>query len=506
MDDDSSNAFDEQTVTITIVGTNDTPNITVESTDVEAVTINETNTTLTSTGSLSVVDLDRTDVITTSHSVSSVQKDANGNVMSTDSLEPINIDLANMLSITQTPIDGTNQIGTISWTFNSGEETFDYLASGETLTLTYTIKAMDDDSSNAFDEQTVTITIVGTNDTPIVSIDDIDDKTPFGKDFLKEVAYLFSDLDTTDTFTFEADNLPRGLTIDSNTGIISGRAIESGIFEITVKVKDSGTPTLNVSRTFSLLVIAPPKADSPVLIEVPKIGETNINNGDISLNNFNDNGQNNLGVLNYNSNEGIGTDTGNGFIGTESIGDNNGKDSQNGKGNDNQGENNTANKVNGNTNEKGILQANVDLNVLNNGQVVFNQDNQDSFSIVGITIEDIKINNNYIDVKVVDIKSAQNFIVTQIDGTPLPNGLSYDPRTGNITGVISEDLEKLEISIKAINLDGTTRVLNLKLDLKELKQKMQAEVNEKFIGLKEQIAFENQKLDGYGSYLTKLFA
>ncbi|MGE0051477.1 MAG: DUF4347 domain-containing protein, partial [Arcobacter sp.] len=166
MDDDSSNAFDEQTVTITIVGTNDTPNITVESTDVEAVTINETNTTLTSTGSLSVVDLDRTDVITTSHSVSSVQKDANGNVMSTDSLEPINIDLANMLSITQTPIDGTNQIGTISWTFNSGEETFDYLASGETLTLTYTIKAMDDDSSNAFDEQTVTITIVGTNDTP----------------------------------------------------------------------------------------------------------------------------------------------------------------------------------------------------------------------------------------------------------------------------------------------------------------------------------------------------
>ncbi|MGE0051478.1 MAG: putative Ig domain-containing protein, partial [Arcobacter sp.] len=263
----------------------------------------------------------------------------------------------------------------------------DYLASGETLTLTYTIKAMDDDSSNAFDEQTVTITIVGTNDTPIVSIDDIDDKTPFGKDFLKEVAYLFSDLDTTDIFTFEADNLPRGLTIDSNTGIISGRAIESGIFEITVKVKDSGTPTLNVSRTFSLLVIAPPKADSPVLIEVPKIGETNINNGDISLNNFNDNGQNNLGVLNYNSNEGIGTDTGNGFIGTESIGDNNGKDSQNGKGNDNQGENNTANKVNGNTNEKGNLQANVDLNVLNNGQVVFNQDNQDSFSIVGITIE-----------------------------------------------------------------------------------------------------------------------
>ena len=64
----------------------------------------------------------------------------------------------------------------------------------------------------------------------------------------------------------------------------------------------------------------------------------------------------------------------------------------------------------------------------------------------------------------------------------------------------------MKISIKAVNSDGTTRVLNLKLDLKQLKQKTQAEVNERFIGFKEQLAFENEKLDGYGSYLTKLFA
>lgn len=84
----------------------------------------------------------------------------------------------------------------------------------------------------------------------------------------------------------------------------------------------------------------------------------------------------------------------------------------------------------------------------------------------------------------------------------------FDPKTGNITGIIPEDLEKLEISIKSTNLDGTTKVLNLKLDLKELKksQANQAEVEEKYIGLKEQIALENQKLDGYGSYLTRLFA
>ena len=51
--------------------------------------------------------------------------------------------------------------------------------------------------------------------------------------------------------------------------------------------------------------------------------------------------------------------------------------------------------------------------------------------------------------------------------------------------------------------------LNLKLDLKELKNRTQgnqADADEKYMGLKEQIALENQKLDDYGLYLTRLFA
>ena len=118
------------------------------------------------------------------------------------------------------------------------------------------------------------------------------------------------------------------------------------------------------------------------------------------------------------------------------------------------------------------------------------------------------IENNRLEIRVVDTNLAQNFIVTQIDGTALPTGLSFDPKTGNISGTIPENLDKLEITIKATNPDGTTRVLNLKLDLKELKkaQKNQVDADEKYMGLKEQIALENQKLDDYGSYLTRLFA
>ena len=153
------------------------------------------------------------------------------------------------------------------------------------------------------------------------------------------------------------------------------------------------------------------------------------------------------------------------------------------------------------------------LNVLTNGQVSFDQDNKDAFSVVGITIEDISFKDNYIEIKVIDTNFSQNFIVTQIDGSALPQGLFFDPKTGNITGMVPEELEELKISIKAINTDGTTRVINLTLDLKQLKKanqikenQKQVEVEYRFIGLKEQIALENQNQNGYGEYLTKLFA
>lgn len=482
-----------KTVSFVISGSNDTPIITIENGNSTQESLTESNEGLTTSGTITATDVDTAQTV----SVSKVDVVASG---TTNGLLSDNAALLDMLIISSGDIiNNSSTSGTISWTFDSNEEVFDYLSQGEVLTLTYTIRATDSNSSPASDEQTIIITITGSNDAPTVSSESIDDKTPFGKDFVKETAYLFSDKDLTNVFSFQALNLPRGLTIDPITGVISGSAKESGIFNITLIGKDSGNPSLSISRTFSLLVIAPPQPDATKVSEAPKIGETNTNNSEITLNSFNDNTQT-LGVLNYSSSEGISTDTGNGFLGTEGSQNNNPADGTN----DNTPSTNTSN-----TNDsRGVLQANVDLNVLTNGQIVFNEANQDSFSIVGITIEDIRFENNYIEIKVVDTNLSQNFIVTQIDGTALPAGLFFDPRTGNISGTIPEDLEKLEISIKAINQDGTTRVLNLKLDLKELKkaQKNQVDADEKYMGLKEQIALENQKLDDYGSYLTRLFA
>lgn len=481
-----------KTVSFVISGTNDNPIITIESGNSTQESLTESNEGLTTSGTITATDVDTAQTV----SVSKVDVVASGTI---NGLLSDNATLLDMLTISSgNIINNSSNSGTISWTFDSDKEVFDYLSQGEVLTLTYTIRATDSDSFQASDDQTIVITITGSNDAPTVSFENIDDKTPFGKDFIKETAYLFSDKDLTNIFTFEAVNLPRGLVIDSSTGVISGNAKESGIFEITLIGKDSGNPSLSISRTFSLLVIAPPKPDTIIVIETPKIREINTNNNDITLNNYGGN-DSNLGTLNYSASEGFVESVGQGFLNTGAAEGNISNDGAN--------DNRNTNPTNSTNDGKGVIQANVDLNVLTNGQIAFNDTNKDSFSIVGITIEDIKVENNNIEIKVVDVNLAQNFIVTQIDGTPLPSGLFFDPKTGSISGTIPEGLEKLNISIKAISQDGTTRVLNLKLDLKDLQNKNQASSEtQSFIGLKEQIAFENQKLEGYGSYVAGLFA
>ena len=49
----------------------------------------------------------------------------------------------------------------LTWNFNSGSEAFDFLATGETLILTYTVSATDDDGIPLSDTETVTVTITG---------------------------------------------------------------------------------------------------------------------------------------------------------------------------------------------------------------------------------------------------------------------------------------------------------------------------------------------------------
>ncbi len=90
-----------------------------------------------------------------------------------DAVAPSDAELKAMLSVTPTSIlDGTENTDTLTWNFNSSSEAFDYLATDETLILEYLVKATDDDGTLLSDTETVTITITGTNDAPIIDLDD----------------------------------------------------------------------------------------------------------------------------------------------------------------------------------------------------------------------------------------------------------------------------------------------------------------------------------------------
>jgi VCBS repeat-containing protein len=150
-------------VIFTITGTNDAPDITVGEGDSAAKTLLETDAALSTSGTLTVVDADLSDAVTPT--VESVV--ASG---TTTGLGSDNAALLAMLAVTPPSIDAdTGDANNLAWAFSSTPEAFNYLADGESLTLTYTVKAADGHGGS--DTQDVVITITGTNDAPTISVD-----------------------------------------------------------------------------------------------------------------------------------------------------------------------------------------------------------------------------------------------------------------------------------------------------------------------------------------------
>ncbi|QPR89253.1 VCBS domain-containing protein [Aeromonas hydrophila] len=126
------------TVTITITGVNDAAVIT--GSDTGAVTEDETNPTLTETGTLSVTDVDGAD---------EAKFVAGNGVASTGAL--------GSLTITEGG----------AWTYNVDNSKVQYLGEGETKVETFTVASVDGTT------HTVTITITGVNDGAVVAGDDL---------------------------------------------------------------------------------------------------------------------------------------------------------------------------------------------------------------------------------------------------------------------------------------------------------------------------------------------
>jgi fibronectin-binding autotransporter adhesin len=123
-------------------------------------------------GTINFVDVNAGDFPTAKTSFTSFtyQNAAHTDVTSTLSalqLKDIGLVEANLVVV---PTPGNNNNGSATWTYSVGDSAFDFLAAGETLTLTYTAEV---DSNylpnNLATFSTFTITITGTNDAPVIT-------------------------------------------------------------------------------------------------------------------------------------------------------------------------------------------------------------------------------------------------------------------------------------------------------------------------------------------------
>nr|WP_254444637.1 VCBS domain-containing protein [Ruegeria arenilitoris] len=195
-DDAATPETTTQQISITIVGTNDAPEVAVEG------ILLETDAALTADGSFDVTDVDTSDVV----SISGVAASTGGD--DADSSVPDEATLLAMFSASPTTvIDGDSTSGTVNWEFDSGSETFDYLSATEALEITYTVTLTDDNVPAGTTDQTVTLTIEGTNDAPtdiLLSDNEVPENVPGAT-----VGTLAAeDLDSSDTHVFQILSLP----------------------------------------------------------------------------------------------------------------------------------------------------------------------------------------------------------------------------------------------------------------------------------------------------------
>ncbi|WP_420382129.1 RHS repeat-associated core domain-containing protein [Novosphingobium sp.] len=80
---------------------------------------------------------------------------------------PVNSALLALLSLGTLSEDTASNPGSVSWNFAAADSTFDYLAAGEKLTLTYAVQIVEVGGKSV--SQDVTVTVTGTNDAPVIA-------------------------------------------------------------------------------------------------------------------------------------------------------------------------------------------------------------------------------------------------------------------------------------------------------------------------------------------------
>ena len=205
-------------VVIEIVGANDQPTVAVGIGDSVSKSLTDGNAALTAGGTITVNDIDLSDQLTPVVS-DVVLTGTIGNLTKGDVLGLLTVGPG---FIAANPGDSNN----LNWAFNSSAQTFDQLADGEILTLTYIVTAFDNHGGAV--NQLVTITITGIEDAPFITAAVssgavVEDALPTSVSGV----IAFVDFDLTNTHTVSATPAAGGY-LGTFTPIISDAATGDG--------------------------------------------------------------------------------------------------------------------------------------------------------------------------------------------------------------------------------------------------------------------------------------
>lgn len=518
------------TLTFTINGSNDTPVVQVSAATDFVEAVNAKAQSLVQSGTVSFSDADRNNVLidiaySSNNDIAWVRRDGSP-------VDNLPGDLAaRLVGAFHTGAHDAANNGQIAWAFDASALDLDFLNAGDKVTFSYTITATDE--QGAHHSQQLAFTLIGTNDAPeVTSVQLSREQTivQMGQQYRLDISPLFSDKDSASSredLDFRIEGLPVGLTYNAETGVISGAAQKSGIFQITMTAIDAEGAT--VQRTFELTVTAvtpdagvvvgeggvplPPPDTTSQPVNLPLSGLPSglvgsggssdpVDNTGFIENNANNgiNGVAETGALNERADAGGATNNGAVQLATGServvLSEAGVIVTQ-------------ARSVDGNV----ILRASVDVNVSSSGEVVFSDAQKDAFGVVSLSVASIA--RTSASELVVDIEdsspnsSSQFYSGTLGDGSSLPSWITLDPATGTVTiNNPPAGQREVIIRIQAIGTDGQVRILELKLDLEKLLKmelvddEASASLDDRvFISLSEQLAVELDSHAHYGSRL-----
>ena len=501
---DDEGATATQDVTVTITGSNDTPDIQV----VDVIGAITEGSTLTDTGSVTFTNVDLTDRPVATEATKSVTAKAQDGTTDLTLTDAQKAAIEAAFSIDN--VSSNTNDGTVNWTYNIAETNLDFLGKGEVVTAVFTITVTDDEGATA--TQDVTVTITGSNDAPIVSGTVANMSGTSGQIFTPVTlpANLFSDLDANDQLVWSIENLPTGLVFNAATRTISGtpQGGFEGVNTLQVVATDSNGGQVKVPVTLTLKPspVTPPVEANPNTTAPFQLlgGGADFNAPDVDPNveslpsGLIDSGAGVSGFAGESADDVQLVDVAASIDSAVSVvpsptAESNGQGASNGA---------------------IVSESRVSVDVGANGQVRVSEIAGQSSNVTGLTVASLITQTDRVSISLADTGAAASYSATLSDGSSLPSWVEVNPSTGEVTMIPPAGQGKITLKINATDAEGNIRVLEIEVDLDNLPAPVQNELTESaaqangaiFVPLDEQLAIAAEQFDEYGNDLMKLLA